>query len=302
MYGDTHYSRDSRSQEQNRSSWTDDKLSSPLKHPSLSAAQSALWQTLKDHSSVFLMTTCNHKQVRKNIWLWHDHCGTQISYWDKNSISSFGKKKEKKKNIYIHINKEGGTQQLSPVVFPTEQQKDDFLCWHLHPTREMHRDGGGGRGGKTTEHETQLHLQPNIKHLLFTLEPLEPGPSWPSVVRLKLPSVFDSLRKLSHCRGFGAGIRAGMSLKWTVACNRQVKYSSGSDCPGSSVTAPTLSRDTSTKYSAPCYDNCFPKCIFRAGLVWCCLDLIHVLKQHFSLHGISLKASLHWHPGSIFFF
>lgn len=146
MYGDTHYSRDSRSQEQNRTSWTDDKLSSPLKHPSLSAAQSALWQTLKDHSSVFLMTTCNHKQVRKNIWLWHDRCGTQISYRDKNSILSFGKKKQYKG---------GGTQQLSAVVFPTEQQKDDFLCWHLHPTREMHREGG------RAEAEKQLSMRHN---------------------------------------------------------------------------------------------------------------------------------------------
>lgn len=165
----------------------------------------------------------------------------------------------------------------------------------------MHREEGKSRGGKTTEHETQLHLQLNIKHLLSTPELPDPVRVGPTSSDSGSPSVFDSFRKLSHCRGFGAGIRAGMSLKWTVACNRQVKYSSGSHCPDSSLTAPSLSRETSTKYSAPCYDNCFPKCIFRAGLVWCCFDLIRVLKQHFSLLDISLEASLHWHPRCIFF-
>lgn len=47
----------------------------------------------------------------------------------------------------------------------------------------MHGDGGGGREAeaeKTTEHETQLHLQPNIKHLLFTLEPRDPVQAGPT--------------------------------------------------------------------------------------------------------------------------
>lgn len=180
--------------------WTDDILSSKLKRSQKHKqhfGRQALKRSLLNYIWIGLFQARLKEQLGSLWSLWHSNLG----FWAIPVSGLFEKCEgqwQMKPNSYLLV-----------YCFSAKQQKDVFLLWHLHPTRETER--------RRVRAETWLSMRHNYtcsaKHeTVLQLWAPGAGPSWPHITpQTILLLCFDSSQILSHCWGFGTGITAESS-------------------------------------------------------------------------------------------